>query len=79
MHRFSRLLCQILKVGANCFGRALWIKKLEETGSDGIPILLVDSEGTQIVPPGLGPASKGAVKLLDFPFVVSIDNLHSLN
>jgi hypothetical protein len=61
----------------------LWIEKLEETGSDGNPILLVDSEGTQTVPRGLGPAAKGAVKLLDFSFVVPIanlgGNLHFLN
>jgi len=43
VHRFSCFLCQILKVHADISVGVLWVKGLEETGSDSFPVVLEGS------------------------------------
>jgi hypothetical protein len=72
---FSRPLRQILEVGANSLGRVLLLQGADEAGLDIFPALLVDLEGVQTAPPGLGSASEDAGQLLYFSLVVPGGNV----
>jgi hypothetical protein len=46
----------------------------EKTGFDSLPAGIVNHEGLQAVPPGLGRASEDAGELSDFAAVIPGDN-----
>jgi hypothetical protein len=58
-----------LEVGANSLGGVLLLQGADEAGLNIFPALLVDLEGVQTVPPGLGSASEDAGQLLYFSLV----------